>query len=294
MRRSRVQISPVAPACNKINSDFIPKTATSKRVGDLYPSNMTTDRVFVLMMMVLLMMAGCFEATSTTEAEEEQDSTSGNDGTSDNVPNDDVDDDTSSNDPVDSPNGQGSDSSNSGTSTSNSQERIWYSSGGVVNSKWTDGDIEHNGYEKCFEYGPLYDSSTGEYIGEECKRFGVPQFESDWNTTNCTNIGGTPSWNSDNYRYAPQCIDIPLVTIFTNPGEVLMIYQEESVNWDTTCGGVSFSVYKPSNVEYEIVEGSSMSCTHELTYNMNYDGDMSSNVPYIWSIVYEIQDSIVV
>ena len=32
---------------------------------------MTTDRVFVLLMMVLLMMAGCFEATSTTEAEEE-------------------------------------------------------------------------------------------------------------------------------------------------------------------------------------------------------------------------------
>ena len=31
---------------------------------------MTTDRVFVLLMMVLLMMAGCFEATSTTEAEE--------------------------------------------------------------------------------------------------------------------------------------------------------------------------------------------------------------------------------
>ena len=29
---------------------------------------MTTDRVFVLLMMVLLMMAGCFEATSTTEA----------------------------------------------------------------------------------------------------------------------------------------------------------------------------------------------------------------------------------
>ncbi len=38
---------------------------------------MTTDRVFVLLMMVLLMMAGCFEATSNTEAEEEQDSTSG-------------------------------------------------------------------------------------------------------------------------------------------------------------------------------------------------------------------------
>ena len=266
---------------------------------------MTTDRVFVLLMMVLLMMAGCFEATSTTEAEEEQDSTSGNDGTSDNVPNDDVDDDTSSNDPVDSPSGQGSDSTNSGTSTSNSQERIWYSSGGVVDSHWTDGDFEYNGYEKCHEYGPLYNSSTGEYMGEECKRFGVPQFESDWNVTNCTDIGGTPDWNVESYsidsdgssyayRYAPRCEDIPLVTITTNPGEVLMIYQQEDVYWDTTCNGVTFSVWKSNGLEYEIVEGSSMSCIHELTYNMNYDGDMSSNNPYIWSIVYEIQDSIVV
>ena len=73
-----------------------------------------------------------------------------------------------------------------------------------------------------------------------------------------------------------------------------MIYQEERVSWDTTCGGVTFDVYKPSNVEYEIVEGSSMSCTHELTYSMGYNADMSANNPYIWSIVYEIQDSIVV
>ena len=273
-------------------------------------THMTTDRVFVLLMMVLLMMAGCFEATSTTEAEEEQDSTTGNDGTSDNVPNDNIDDDTSSDDPVDPSSGLDSDPTNTGTLTNNSQERIWYSSGGVVNSKWTDGDIAYNGYQKCFEYGPLYNSSTGEYIGEECKRFGYAQFESDWNTTNCTSIGGTPYWsglgtyetenngsnNSYNfaYRYAPSCIDIPLVTISTNPGEVLMIYQEERVNWDTTCDGVTFEVYKSNNVEYEIVEGSSMSCIHELTYSMGYDADLSSNNPYIWSIVYEIQDSIVV
>jgi hypothetical protein len=259
---------------------------------------MTTDRVFVLLMMVLLMMAGCFEATSTTEAEEEQGSTSGNDGTSDNVPNDDSDDDTSSN-------GQVTDSTNSGNVIINTQERIWYSSGGVINSHWSDG-VEYNGYERCFEYGPLYDSETGNYIGEECKRYGIPEFESDWNVTNCTDIGGTPYWNSldsyetqENgsnyaYRWSPSCIDIPLVTISTNPGEVLMIYQEEHVNWDTTCGGVTFDVYKPNSLEYEIVEGSSMSCIHELTYSMSYNSDLSLNNAYIWSIVYEIQDSIVV
>ena len=241
---------------------------------------MTTDRVFVLLMMVLLMMAGCFEATSTTEAQEEQDSTSGDDSTDSSTPN-------------------------GGNTATNSQERVWYSSGGVINSHWSDG-VEYNGYEKCFEYGPLYDSETGEYVGEECKRYGIPSFESDWNVSNCTDIGGTPSWyNLDSYetqedgsnyayRFSPSCRDIPLVTISTNPGEVLMIYQEEGVNWDTTCGGVTFDVYKPSSLEYEIVEGSSMSCIHELTHSMSYETDFSLNNPYIWSIVYEIQDTVVV
>ena len=241
---------------------------------------MTTDRVFVLLMMVLLMMAGCFEATSTTEAQEEQDSTSGDDSTDSSTPN-------------------------GGNTATNSQERVWYSSGGVINSHWSDG-VEYNGYEKCFEYGPLYDSETGEYVGEECKRYGIPSFESDWNVSNCTDIGGTPYWNSLDgyetqedgsnyaYRWSPACTDIPLVTISTNPGEVLMIYQQEGVNWDTTCGGVTFDVYKSSSLEYEIVEGSSMSCIHELTHSMSYETDFSFNNPYIWSIVYEIQDTVVV
>ena len=61
---------------------------------------MTTDRVFVLLMMVLR-HRNCFEATSTTEAQEEQDSTSEDGGTSDNVPNGDSDEGMSSNEPVD-------------------------------------------------------------------------------------------------------------------------------------------------------------------------------------------------
>ena len=174
---------------------------------------MTTDRVFVLLMMVLLMMAGCFEATSTTEAEEEQDSTSGDDGTTDNVPNGDSDDNISSNDPVDSSSGQGSDSTNSGTSTSNSQERIWYSSGGISLSGWNDGQEIQSGAQRCYDYGPTYNSSTGEYIGEECRQYGYPQSASDWNTTMCTDYGGVIQWDfeitsnvsSNNYRYAPKC-----------------------------------------------------------------------------------------
>tara|TARA_B100000886_G_scaffold112861_1_gene75889 strand:+ start:602 stop:1450 length:849 start_codon:yes stop_codon:yes gene_type:complete len=282
---------------------------------------MTTDRVFVLLMMVLLMMAGCFEATSTTEAEEEQDSTSGDEGTSDNVPNGDSDEDSSSNEPVDSSGGQGSDSTNSGTSTSNYQERIWYSSGWTYDSTWSDG-LFFDGGQRCMEFGPLYDNSTGQYIGEQCKRYGYPEYASDWNTTNCTSIGGTPYWsnievnnngtnNSDSgYRYPPTCKDIPLVTINTNAGQALLIYQQSgSFTWNTICNGVSQSVYKSSGSEYTIVPGSSMNCTHELTLNQipyeYYLGDngyiYNQNVGYdgvitqsMWSIVYALQDTVVV
>ena len=120
---------------------------------------MTTDRVFVLLMMVLLMMAGCFEATSTTEAQEEQDSTSGDDSTDSSTPN-------------------------VGNTATNSQERVWYSSGDAIISHWNDGQNVNNN-QRCLEYGPSYDSETGEYLGEECKRTGWPESESDWNSSNC-------------------------------------------------------------------------------------------------------------
>ena len=284
--------------------------------------DMTTDRVFVLLMMVLLMMAGCFEATSTTEAEEEQDSTTGNDGTSDNVPNDDSDDDSSSNDPIDSSNGQGSDSTNSGTTTSNSQERTWYSSGWTFDSTWSDGVTTSTSEQRCMEWGPLYDSETGEFIRDDCKRYGFAEYESDWNTTNCTSIGGTPYWNNLDsytyyvdgknygYRWAPKCINIPLMTINTNAGQALLIYQKSgSITWNTICDGVSQTVTKGSGSEYTIVPGSSMNCTHELIrspvyYEYNFgDNNYSSNYSYdqdgiitqsMWSIVYALQDTVVV
>ena len=74
--------------------------------------------------------------------------------------------------------------------TSNSQERIWYSSGDVVNSYWNDGQDVGSGVARCLEYGPAYDSDTGEYLGEECKETGLPQSSSDWNAPSCTSIGG--------------------------------------------------------------------------------------------------------
>ena len=282
---------------------------------------MTTDRVFVLMMMVLLMMSGCFGATSTTEAEEEQDSTSEEDGTSDNVPNDGSDDDSSSNDPVDSSNGQGSDSTNSGTTTSNSQERTWYSSGGISLSSWNDNQSISSNNKRCIEWGSSYNSSTGEYIGEECINEEYPQSASDWNTTMCTDYGGMIVWGFDTtidydtgrpfdspYRIAPEC-RIIFKTINTTAGEALFIYQANAFSFRTTCMGISnpteyygvsnmlgmemlSNVYSVSN-EYNIVANSAFDCTHELYRTIPFTTNLEPD-EHLWSIVYAIQDTTVV
>ena len=232
--------------------------------------DMTTDRVFVLLMMVLLMMAGCFEATSTTEAQEEQDSTSGDDSTDSSTPN-------------------------GGNTATNSQERVWYSSGDAIHSHFTDGqDFNENG-QRCLEYGSSYDSETGEYLGEECKNYGYPQSESDWNASACDgNLIQANGW------YNVNCV-VTVKTINTNSGEALLIYEMRWINIVSTCNGVlSSSITQIGGYyggdEYAIVPGSALSCVHEITYTQFYDtqSNYDPNDMDIWSIVYAIQDTVVV
>ena len=234
---------------------------------------MTTDRVFVLLMMVLLMMAGCFEATSTTEAQEEQDSTSGDD------------DSTDSSTPT------------SGNTATNSQQRIWYSSGDTVTSTWNDGQDIRSGDRRCLEYGPSYDSNTGEYLGEECKNLDYPTELSDWNGTYCN---GVLIANDGNMRYAPTCKIIG-ATIQTNSGEALLIYEMHQITVTSTCNGVPSSTISQigghyGGEEYAIVPGSALSCIHEVSYTQYYDelSEYDPNNMKIWSIVYAIQDTVVV
>ena len=93
------------------------------------------------------------------------------------------------------------DSDSSNTDQSSSQERIWYSTGETIPTTWHDGMTYSYSGERCLEYGPLYNSSTGQYIGEECRRYGFPDRASDWDTSNCTNLGGTPYWDRlNNYE----------------------------------------------------------------------------------------------
>ena len=252
---------------------------------------MRNDQIFVLLLVVLLPMSGCFDGGGIGEAEGAQDSDSTDDsGTSTGgVP--------------------------TTPATSNSQERIWYSTGDTFESTWNDGLGVASSSERCMEYGPLYDSSTGEYLGEECKRYGLPNKEADWNVTNCTSVGGTPVWSNlasyndsdeDNdpltnygYRWAPTCTDITMFSIQTQPGEALLLYQKFGTGtWTTTCDGVTTSLPYyglPGGAygnEYLVVQGSSMLCTHEMVRSMSFNHE--SPTMDMWSIVYAIQDVTIV
>jgi hypothetical protein len=249
---------------------------------------MRNDQIFVLLLVVLLPMSGCFDGGSVGEAEGAQDSDEASGGTT--VVNHYY---------------------NNTTTSSNAQERTWYSSGGSYNYYWDDGQSVQSGQQRCVDYGPSYDQTTGEYVGEACRETAYPEQASDWNLTSCTENGGFVQWTNlnswqnesvnDGYRYAPTCINI-FKTISTSPGEALLVY-EASGSWKirTTCDGISspstYSTYSGGQYvvtnEYNIVQGSAMDCTHELYKDRAYTTSDSSSSVYLWSIVYAIQDTTV-
>jgi hypothetical protein len=237
---------------------------------------MRKDQIFVLMLVVLLPLTGCFDGGGVGEAEGAQDSTS-----TPTVVNNYY---------------------NNTTATSSSQERTWYSSGGLYNTYWNDGQEYSSGSQRCIDYGPTYDSSTGEYLGEDCREFGYPEVESDWNTTNCTSNGGQMvAHSSGNWRNAPYC-KIIFETITTSPGEALLIYQISGASSISDCGGVGATIqttYLQSGKEYVIVPGSALDCVHEISTQTGYIQSTSYYADYLtrqslWSTVYAIQETTVV
>ena len=242
---------------------------------------MRNDQIFVLLLVVLLPMSGCFDGGGVGEAEGAQDSDSTDD---------------------------------SGTSTggvptipatSNSQDRIWYSSGEIVDSYWNDGQDVSPGSARCLEYGPTYDSSTGTYLGEECKETGIPGNLSDWNASSCIQNGGVLSAGTNlniltGSAYSPVC-RINVKSINTSAGEALLLYQMSGISMSTTCGGVSAGQITQigghyGGEEYVIASGSAMSCVHEIYIHQGYVKSSSDyiNNQNIWSLVYALQDTVVV
>ena len=241
---------------------------------------MKTDRVFVLLLVVLLPLSGCFDGSTTGDAE----GADAADGSSEST-------------------AVINNYYNNTTTSSESQERTWYSSGTVVDTYWNDGQDVASGSQRCLEYGPSYDASTGDYLGEECKETGIPSDISDWNGTTCTAAGGLlmPSTTSGMFGtspvWAPDC-SILVKTINTNSGEALILYEMHRISITTICSGVNVSptTYIVSGEEYAIAPGSSMPCVHEITYKQTYQKSSYAdlNKQSIWSVVYAIQDTIVV
>ena len=238
---------------------------------------MRNDQIFVLLLVVLLPMSGCFDGGGVGEAEGAQDS-----------------DETSGTTVVNH-------YYNNTTTSSNAQERIWYSTGDAVNKYWTDGQDVASGNQRCLEYGPSYDSDTGEYLGEECKEMGYPSSLSDWNGSDCNGVlVETDSSFGSNPRWAPSC-KIVATTISTNSGEALILYEMQSITISTTCEGVLSSSITQIGGYYggednAIVPGSAMNCSHEISYTQSYQQSSSTNMgeQKIISLVYAIQDTTVV
>lgn len=235
---------------------------------------MRNDQIFVLLLVILLPMSGCFDG-AVGDAEGTDDAS---DGASD---------------------------TGEGTSSESSQSRTWYSSGDTAYNYWQDGQNVNSGQQRCIDYGPVYDSSTGEYLGDDCRETDYPSEEAHWNVTECTDNGGEAVWSTENFRNAPVCLHI-LRTINTSSGEALLIYQASGINLRTTCNGVSSpnqyyvnwgygspNSYSVSD-EYNLIQGSALDCTHEIYRTSSYVKSSNSNSETIWSVVYAIQDTTVV
>jgi hypothetical protein len=262
---------------------------------------MRNNQIFVLLLVILLPMSGCLDgAVGDAEGTNDAD---GNEGTS------------------------------TGDAT-NSQSKTWYSSGGVYQSYWDDG--HYSGYysvdgnvlfengtpengshdddddyvyrsissqsERCLDWGPYYDSSTGETLGERCNEWGYPESASDWNFTDCTDNDGEVIWdfavesNPSYYRYAPNC-KLAFATINSTVGEALLIYEWSGFSITSTCNGgnVYTSPSALSGKEYVIAPGTALECSHELYQTLQYTSNEDRfEDQSIWSIVYAIQDTTVV
>ena len=128
---------------------------------------MRNDQIFVLLLVVLLPMSGCFDGGGVGEAEGAQDST-----------------DTSGTTVVNH-------YYNNTTTNANSQEKAWYTSGGTYFSQWNDENADSQG-RYCSDLREQYSSSNGTLIGTYCEEYSYyTDFLSEGNTSECVARGGT-------------------------------------------------------------------------------------------------------
>ena len=236
----------------------------------------------VTILACLLILSGCLGSTiDDTEAAEGDDSTS--DGTTTIINNYYYNNTTTSD-------------------SSLSQDRTWYTSGGTFAAQWNDPNRDSSGYG-CDGWSPSYDSSTGEYLGEECDSYSNADGSqlSDWNESNCTEMEGElipGSSSSVMFGISDPYCKVEFTTINTSSGEVILIYQMDGgLSLSSSCGGVSTISATDASLtgrEYWAVTGGAMDCSHTLYRDLTRDISPETVSLDIWSIVYAIQDVTVV
>lgn len=252
---------------------------------------MRKDQIFVLLLVILLPLTGCFGGENIGEVEGAQDT-------------------------IDTTEEESSSTETEEGYSADTQERTWYSSGGVYQSYWNDGQYSYYNEEnqtqvyissnsqRCLDYGPYYNSSNGDLIGERCNEFGYPDSLSDWNLTSCTDAGGEIKWidtydyeqNPWYYRNAPRC-ELHFATINVSAGQALLIYEWSGFSMTSTCENVESlrSSASLSGREYFIIPGSAMNCSHNIYTNIYYTASEENfEKQSIWSVVYAIQDTTVI
>jgi len=150
-------------------------------------------------------------------------------------------------------------------------EPEWFSQGGIANLQWNEPNQP----------------------GEEENR----NLLSSYNFSECEDLGGlgtlyqtTSLGGFFNTNYTTQCDGVPLTSVSTVSGEMLIIHEATGFQLNTTCNGVTVTGGGSTSSDEWRGAGHSMDCTHVLFVN-----DITeSNEPILWSVAYSFRNVTVV
>jgi hypothetical protein len=144
-------------------------------------------------------------------------------------------------------------------------EPEWFSQGGVVDVEFTQ------------QYNGINDSNL----------------VSSYNFTECFTLGGSPEIvNSPTIFISYMACDIPLTTITTQSGQMLVIHEWTGFNVNTTCDGEG--IYQSSSTSITNygewrAPGHAMDCIHDIFINNVAPTDFiyaNTPSPVLWSVAY--------
>jgi hypothetical protein len=217
---------------------------------------MKTDRIFVLLLVVMLPMSGCFD-----------------DGVGDAEAADDTDEGTT----------VINNYYYNNTSQSNTQQLTYFSSGGIEYSSWNEDGVNGFGY---------LESNHSNYSGANSMFTQADEYD----TSECISKGGVVDGVQGYMigimlsGTRPLCT-INLASINTSAGQALVIHEMSNAVIKTVCNGVEVTPTSDYFANGRVSPGSALDCIHQITYSMTYS---TSEEMIVWSIMYSIQPTVVV